>query len=793
VRVADYICSNKERLIERWKEQVADTLPVSLDASELVDGLPNFIDDLAEAMRDPTMAWEFESAEQHGRHRMTLGMDIGSLIQEMSLVGEVVLQLAAEDDQRPEDQDTQLLLRVIDRGIVTSVRAYAAVRDQEISDLTSVHRHELEQERTALRNLFARTPVPTAVLRGPDDLVFEMANEAFVKALCDAEIVGKPLREALPEFVEQGLDDLLHHVIQSNEAHIAREARLSIDRGRGPEDTWWTLVFAPMRPLEGDTDSVIVLGIEVTDQVRARERIRHSEERYRSIFEAAGVSIWEVDLSDVGARIDAVGDARRCMTERPEVIDDLFRAVRVIDVNAFTLRMFEAASKDQLCSLSSIFGTEAQAPFVNELVALVERRELFGSEARMRTLQGEPVDVVLNFAVPGDDATLKRVLMTLTDITARKRAEEALRESDRNKDEFLAMLGHELRNPLAAIRSATDLVRRNSPEDPRLQRASEVLDRQSKHMTRLIDGLLEVSRISRGKIKLERHVIDLRSTVEAILQDRASDLAAASLALDQRLPPEPVWVYGDAVRLAQIVDNLLANAVKFTEAGGRVTVRLQSQGDQASFIVRDTGIGIEPQMLTRLFEPFQQGAELAARRSDGLGLGLALVKGLVELHGGEVVARSRGPGAGAEFEVRLPLASAPAAQAQPPQRVAPESRRVLIVEDNLDAARMLGDVLQMEGHVVAIADSGPSALEALEARGADVVLCDIGLPEMSGYDVVRAIRERPSLRGIPVVALTGYGQPEDRERSLDAGFDEHFVKPMDLEALDDLLARLPSR
>jgi PAS domain S-box-containing protein len=384
------------------------------------------------------------------------------------------------------------------------------------------------------------------------------------------------------------------------------------------------------------------------------------------------------------------------------------------------------------------------------------------------------------------------------DITERKRAEEALKAADRNKDEFLAMLGHELRNPLGPIRNAVQVLNVISSQDPDARSARGMIERQVGHMARLIDDLLDVSRIARGKIQLRAERCDLARIVRDTAADYAPALEAAGLALELDVPGDPLWVTGDATRLCQVVGNLLHNAQKFTDAGGRVLVRAAAEpgGDGAVIAVRDTGIGIEPEVLARMFDAFSQADTSLDRTRGGLGLGLALVKGLVELHGGEVRAASAGAGRGAEFTVRLPLErrAGPAGRAGDPKPPEGRPARVLIVEDNIDAAESLRMLLKLSGHEVAVTHDGPAALETAGSFRPELVLCDLGLPGgMSGYDVARVLRQKTETAATPLIALSGYGREEDRRRAREAGFDIHLTKPVDFARLREILATPPRR
>lgn len=378
------------------------------------------------------------------------------------------------------------------------------------------------------------------------------------------------------------------------------------------------------------------------------------------------------------------------------------------------------------------------------------------------------------------------------ELVERRRAEEMLRDSDRRKNEFLAVLAHELRNPLAAIRNAAEIVKRRGPAEGRVQRAQGVLERQSEQMSRLVEGLLEISRISRGKIHLEHETVDLRDLVETVLHDRAYQSEARRLELREELADEPLLVSGDRLRLAQVVDNLVGNAFKFTRAPGRITVTLRRDRGRAVLRVRDTGVGVEPQMLDRLFEPFQQGTPGSEQSRGGLGIGLALAREVLKLHEGSIRAHSEGPGSGTEFEVSLPLTAASVEWAPSARARTIAARRILLVEDNPDVGEMLRELLELDDHEVTLVETGAEALDVLHDQGADAVLCDLGLPDMSGYALAHAVRGDASLRSVPLIALTGYGRSEDRQETEDAGFDDHVTKPVDADELREILARLES-
>jgi signal transduction histidine kinase len=370
-----------------------------------------------------------------------------------------------------------------------------------------------------------------------------------------------------------------------------------------------------------------------------------------------------------------------------------------------------------------------------------------------------------------------------------EQALEALREADRRKDDFLGMLSHELRNPLSPIRTSIFLLKRAEAGSEDAAYARGVIERQTEHLTRLIDELLDMTRVARGKLTVAREPTDVSQIVRRAADDHRSMLCDRGIEVSVEMPGQAAWVLGDATRLAQVVANLLDNAAKFTPAGGHVAVTVRVLESNIEVRVRDDGAGIDPSLGERVFEPFVQSAQTLARSAGGLGLGLSLVKAVVELHGGTVQVESAGSGKGSEFIVCLPrigahtTATTPAAAAR--QQIC--GKRVLVVDDNRDAAESLARLVALFGHTTSIAHDGPSALEMARASVPDVILCDIGLPGMSGYDVAHALRAE--VDGKPrLIAVSGYARPEDVRRAIEAGFDAHVAKPPDPAEINRLLA-----
>jgi signal transduction histidine kinase/ActR/RegA family two-component response regulator len=380
-----------------------------------------------------------------------------------------------------------------------------------------------------------------------------------------------------------------------------------------------------------------------------------------------------------------------------------------------------------------------------------------------------------------------------TSIRERERVEAALREADSRKDEFLATLAHELRNPLAPIRNSLHILRLCSGGEPAADQVCEVIERQVAHLVRLVDDLLEVSRITRGKVELRLEPVELAAVIRSAVEASRPVINASGHQLAISLPTEPVVLMGDSVRLTQSFINLLNNAAKYTNNGGQIWLNARTQNDRVVVSVRDTGVGIAPEMLPRIFDMFTQLDRSKRQAQGGLGIGLTLVKSLVEMHGGEVEATSPGENHGSEFVVRLPLSKrqtvASPAKTDSQNSNLPD-RRVLVVDDNRDAAISLGRLLKLLGADVHVVHDGPAALQVLSTFRPTVVLLDIGMPGMDGYEVARRIRKHPDWGDVVLIAVTGWGQEQDRLLATQAGFDHHLLKPADAASLGDLLTSI---
>jgi PAS domain S-box-containing protein len=570
-----------------------------------------------------------------------------------------------------------------------------------------------------------------------------------------------------------------------------RELEEATTQGRFEEEAWrvrkdgslfWAnVLITALRDDAGTLRGFASVQRDFTERKRTEAALRESEERYRSLFEHMSEGLAFCRVLEGG--------------ERP--VDFVYLNVNPAFETLTGLRDVVGKKVSEV-----IPGIQESDPGLIERCARVAR---LGApdrfEAYVESL-GQWFDISLYSPARGDFVAVFDV------ITLRKRAEEelhasgermrmaqtALRETDRQKNQFLAVLSHELRNPLAPIRNSLYILDRAAPGSDQAKRARAIIHRQIGQMTWLIDDLLDVTRIAHGKIKLQRERLDLNELVHRTVEDHRAVFVKSEVRLEVLPAPTEIWVDGDRVRLSQIVGNLLQNAVKFTPRGGKATVSIESDParGQAALTVQDTGSGIEAEMLPRLFQAFTQADSTLDRGKGGLGLGLALVKGLVEMHGGSVKAASGGLGQGAAFTIHLPLDVSAAQIMAAPRGVggASATHRVLVIEDNEDAAQTLREVLEFDEHVVEVAYSGRDGIEKARAFRPDIVLCDIGLPEMDGYQVARTMRADPELGRIGLIAVSGYAQPDDVTMAKEAGFDMHLAKPPSLEALERAIAEV---
>lgn len=454
---------------------------------------------------------------------------------------------------------------------------------------------------------------------------------------------------------------------------------------------------------------------------------------------------------------------------------------------------------DRYCGSFKLFASDG-APLRHEncwmALALRENREFSGEEIVIERPDGSFRTVLANAnPVHDEHGNVSGAVNVLVDITERKRMEIDVREADRRKVDFLAMLAHELRNPMAPICNGLQILRGARDERTR-EEALAMMERQSRQLVRLIDDLLDLSRINVGKVELRKQRIDIALAVQDAVEMCHPAIDEGGHSLHVELPPEPIHVDGDRNRLAQVFSNLLDNSAKFTKSPGRISISVERVGSDALIKVKDDGIGITPEMTESIFDMFTQLNQAPDGSQHGLGIGLSLVQGLVHKHDGSVEVQSAGPGKGTEFTVRLPVALSFEREMPPesgPNKVVHglTPLRILVVDDNRDSARSMAMMLEISGHVLQTAHDGLEAVRGAQEFDPQVVLLDIGLPRLNGYDVCRRIREQPWGKGMVFIAQTGWGKDEDKRRALEAGFDYHIVKPVNPAELEKLLANLP--
>jgi PAS domain S-box-containing protein len=624
-----------------------------------------------------------------------------------------------------------------------------------------------------LRAVFGLSPT-ILCLTGVDDGRIRDANDAFLSTTgyTREEILGRtPIELGLwidPAQREEGIREL-----KAGRSVRNLECRFRVKNG----DERVTVLSADIVVFDGEMCILSAL-TDITDRTRAEAALRESERRFMVAFHANPLPMSITSLRDQ----------------------------RHLEVNEAALRHSGYSREETLGRSKADMGFGMSTEQRDRMLRLLHQEgRVRDFEVSFWTRAGEERRLLVNSEVItfGGEPAVLSVSLDITERTQHEahvlaRGQEAealarsLRAETRAKDEFLAMLGHELRNPLGTLSNAVAVLERLEGDET-MRHVVAIIGRQTAHLARLVDDLLDVARVTSGKVELQRRVVELRALARRCLDALAQ--AGRTERHEVRLEGPTVHVHADPARVEQVVNNLLDNAVKYTPPGGRVIVTTEWTGDAAVLRVRDSGQGIRTDLLGRVFDLFVQEPQSLDRSRGGLGLGLALVKRLVELHGGSVAAWSAGAGQGSEFTVRLPAVVPPEGElvgAGGATRATVSPRRVLVVEDSPDARQSLRLLLELAGHEVETSEDGPSGLAKLGAFRPDVALIDLGLPGMDGYAVARELRRRPDTRAIRLVAVTGYGQAEDRRRALAAGFDQHVTKPVDATMLDDLLGRATS-
>lgn len=640
-----------------------------------------------------------------------------------------------------------------------------------------LHR-ETEIDRSRLADVFQRAPSFLAVLRGPDH-VFEMANDRYFELIGEREILGKPIREALPDVEGQGFFELLDQVYQTGEPFVAGDMSVVLKRGpeQKREEFFLEFIYQPLKDPDGSVSGILVQGIDLTERKRAQldlAMVTAESERRRRLYETILSATPDfVYVFSLDYRVLYANDSLLTMWDRPseQVIGKTFLEIGYPDWHA--------------------------AMHEREIDEVRTTKKPIRGEVPFNGAHGRRIYDYIFVPVFGADGEVEAVAGTTRDVTERKEMEDILRETDRNKDEFIALLAHELRNPLAPLRSGLQVMRLAERNSAAMAEAQDIMDRQLEHMVRLIDDLLDISRLSQGKMELRRLPVTLAEVIRSAIETADSAIKTAGHKLTVDLPPEPIHLNADLTRLAQVFSNLLTNSAKYTEYGGQIWVTARCEGAEVEISVRDTGIGILPNDLPQVFEMFSQVDGHMERSNGGLGIGLALVRGLVEKHEGTVHAMSEGQDKGSTFTVRLPINDASAnSSAQirevdqvKEKEVAPR-RRVLVVDDNHDSAEMMTTILDLMGNEVMQAHDGVEAVEAAARFCPDVILMDVGMPRLNGHEATKQIREQEKEQRAIIIALTGWGQETDRALSRAAGCDGHLVKPVNLPDLEKMLAEL---
>ncbi|NMH60981.1 hybrid sensor histidine kinase/response regulator [Alteromonas ponticola] len=625
---------------------------------------------------------------------------------------------------------------------------------------TRQRKNEIEH----LRQLFQQAPGIIAVLRGKD-YVFELANDAYQRLVGNRELIGKKARDVLPEIEGQGLFELLDSVFESGEPYVGRGIPVKLRRPPAEELELYYVdfIYQPIRDASGQITGIFIEGSDVSEAVKATLALHESEQHLRQLANSIPHLAW---LAEPDGQI-------------------LW----------FNNRWYEytGTTEEQVTGWK---WTELHEPKYLPMVLSTYKRclqsgETFELSFPLRSASGEYRTFFTRATPLRDEAgKIMQWLGTNTDIHDIENVQKELQAANRRKDEFLAMLAHELRNPLAPIGTAAELLGHSPAEPSLVKKASDIISRQVVHMTGLVDDLLDVSRVTRGLISMQMKPVDLAKVIEDAIEQVSPLIEQKGQRLEVRISHQQAIVDGDRSRLTQVVANILNNANRYTPANGHIQVTLTVDEGNCKITIQDNGIGIEAKLIPHIFDHFTQAERSPDRAQGGLGLGLALVKSLLELHNGSATAESNGLNQGSLFTVLLPLSLSckePEITEAPPQKSIDGALDIMIVDDNVDAAQMLSMLLAIQGHRTQIEHRGPAALRRLEHAIPQAMVIDIGMPEMDGYELAQRIRALPRAANTVLIALTGYGHSEDRNRSKLAGFDYHLVKPVVIKDLTAIL------
>ncbi|MBC7500573.1 MAG: PAS domain-containing protein [Herminiimonas sp.] len=627
-----------------------------------------------------------------------------------------------------------------------------------------------EQHRLAendrLTTLFQQAPGFMAILCEPNHKI-ELANEAFFRLVGKSDVIGKTVKEAYPELEGQGFFELLDRVYQTGEPYVGNAVPITFQSVDGVElaEQFVDFIYQPIRNGRGEVTGIFIQGNDVTATVHATSAIKDSEAQLRQLANTIPHLAWMANPDGY--------------------------------IHWYNDRWYEytGTTEEQMLGWGweTVHDPEMLPMVVEHWKSALAEGELWELTFPLRSSEGEFRTFYSRAAPLRDEAgTILQWFGTNTDVTEIKAAQDELKAASARKDDFLAMLAHELRNPLAPISTAAELLKITRLDEARVKQTASIISRQVTHLTKLVDDLLDVSRVTRGLVTTRADILDINELVSEAIEQVHTQVQEKQHRLTVLTTGEPCFVKGDRTRLIQVFANLMNNAARYTPSNGSITVKVTTHDEKIAVSVADNGIGLAPSLTPHIFELFTQGERSSDRGQGGLGLGLALVKSLVELHAGSVSAISEGLGAGSTFTVQLPQVSegGKLLSVQPSQETLKRNGAgltLMVVDDNKDAAEMLSLLLETVGHQVTVSHNARDALVTAQKVSPAILFLDIGLPDMDGYELAGRLRAMRETASSILVAVTGYGQPEDKERALQAGFDLHLVKPVKLAAVLGLI------